>query len=44
MNFWGFHPSIFKTIEEGFAEFARANTGSPRAEYLIPELIDGMIK
>ena len=44
MNFWGFHPSIFATIEEGFAEFARANTDSPRAEYLIPELIDGMIK
>ncbi|NJC27244.1 nucleotidyltransferase family protein [Neolewinella antarctica] len=44
MNFWGFHPSIFDTIEQGFAEFARENTGNPRAEYLIPELIDGMIK
>lgn len=44
MNFWGFHPSIFATIEAGFADFARANTDSPRAEYLIPELIDGMIK
>ena len=44
MNFWGFDPSIFDTIEKGFAEFARANTESPRAEYLIPELIDGMIK
>jgi len=38
MNFWGFHPSIFATIEAGFADFARANTDSPRAEYLIPEL------
>lgn len=44
MNFWGFHPSIFATIEAGFAEFARENTDDPRAEYLIPELVDGMIK
>lgn len=44
MNFWGFHPSIFATIEAGFADFARENTENPRAEYLIPELVDGMIK
>ena len=44
MNFWGFHPSIFDRIEKGFHEFARANTANPRAEYLIPEVIDNMIK
>jgi hypothetical protein len=44
MNFWGFHPSIFATIEAGFQDFARENTDNPRAEYLIPELVDGMIK
>ena len=44
MNFWGFHPSIFATIEAGFQDFARQNTADPRAEYLIPELVDGMIK
>ena len=44
MNFWGFHPAIFDRIEEGFAKFARENTDNPKAEYLIPELVDGMIK
>ena len=44
MNFWGFHPSIFDTIEKGFAQFARDNKDNPRAEYLIPEIIDQMIK
>ncbi|THH37657.1 nucleotidyltransferase family protein [Neolewinella litorea] len=44
MNFWGFHPSIFDRLEKGFTEFARDNKDNPRAEYLIPELVDGMIK
>jgi len=44
MNFWGFHPAIFDRIEKGFAEFARNNTDNPKAEYLIPQLVDGMIK
>jgi dTDP-glucose pyrophosphorylase len=44
MNFWGFHPSIFNRIEADFQDFARDNQGKPRAEYLIPELVDGMIK
>lgn len=44
MNFWGFHPSIFDRVEKGFQEFARENTENPRAEYLIPELVDSMIK
>ena len=44
MNFWGFHPSIFDRLEKGFTEFAQDNVGNPKAEYLIPELVDGMIK
>ena len=44
MNFWGFHPSIFDRLEKGFKEFAKDNVGNPKAEYLIPELVDGMIK
>lgn len=44
MNFWGFHPSIFDRVEAEFQDFARDNQGHPRAEYLIPELVDGMIK
>ncbi|MEM6769427.1 MAG: sugar phosphate nucleotidyltransferase [Bacteroidota bacterium] len=44
MNFWGFHPGIFAVIEAGFVAFARANTANPKAEYLIPEVVDNMIK
>ena len=44
MNFWGFHPSIFDRLEKGFQEFAKDNVANPKAEYLIPELVDGMIK
>lgn len=44
MNFWGFHPAIFDRIEAGFHAFARANTEDPKAEYLIPEVVDAMIK
>lgn len=44
MNFWGFDPAIFDVIEAGFQAFARENTDNPRAEYLIPEVVDNMIK
>jgi NDP-sugar pyrophosphorylase family protein len=44
MNFWGFHPAIFDRIEQGFHRFARENKDNPRAEYLIPEVVDNMIK
>ena len=31
-------------LESGFAQFAKDNVGNPKAEYLIPEVVDKMIK
>lgn len=43
MNFWGFHPSIFERTQSMFNDFAKDHVGSPRAEFLIPEVVDAMI-
>lgn len=43
MNFWGFDPSYFDRLEQGFHDFVRANQDNPKAEYYIPVLIDEMI-
>ena len=43
MNYWGFHPSIFKAIEKGLYDFMRANPTNPNAEYYIPNIITDMI-
>ena len=39
MNYWGFHPSIFKDIEEGLHNFMKENSNSPTAEYYIPNIV-----
>jgi len=44
MNFWGFHPSIFERTQDLFNDFVRNHAGQPRAEFLIPEVVDTMIK
>lgn len=44
MNFWGFHPSIFKEINQQFIDFAKANKENPKAEFYIPLVADTMIK
>ena len=36
MNFWGFTPSVFKTVEELFKVFAMENKHAPKAEFFIP--------
>ena len=43
MNYWGFHPSIFKEIEKGLHDFMRANPTNPTAEYYIPNIVTDMI-
>jgi sigma54-dependent transcription regulator len=43
MNYWGFHPSIFKEIEKGLHDFMRANPANPTAEYYIPNIVTDMI-
>ena len=44
MNFWGFHPSIFKNIEEQFINFLNANINQPKSEFYIPFVVFEMIK
>jgi len=44
MNTWGFTPKLFEFLEEGFVKFLEREGGELKSEYLLPELIDGMIK
>jgi UTP-glucose-1-phosphate uridylyltransferase len=43
MNFWGFHPSIFKYLRLGFIQFVEENKDHPKAEYYIPLVADQLI-
>ncbi len=44
MNFWGFHPSIFPVLREGFLQFANLTTSESSGEYFIPLAVDHCIK
>lgn len=44
MNFWGFHPSIFKNIENQFIEFLSNNINLPKSEFYIPFVVFEMIQ
>ena len=45
MNMWGLTPAFMDTLEKGFAEFlAGIPEGNIKKEYLLPELIDRLIK
>ncbi len=44
MNMWGLRPEIFDVLDEGFVEFMQKRGGELKSEYLLPEVIDGMIK
>ena len=44
MNFWGFQPSFFKHLETYFIEFLKENINAPKAEFLIPWVVDKLIK
>jgi len=44
MNLWGFSPRLFGFLERGFIDFLSRQGDEPKSEYLLPELIDGMIK
>lgn len=43
MNFWGFQPSIFKTLERQFKSFIEKNKDQLKAEFYIPSVVDSMI-
>ncbi|MCD2421197.1 nucleotidyltransferase [Niabella pedocola] len=44
MNFWCFHPSIYKLYEEQFREFIKEYLTVPKSEFLIPAVVDHFIK
>lgn len=44
MNFWCFHPSLFKFLEEEFKTFLQQQGTDPKAEFLIPLTADKMMK
>lgn len=45
MNCWGFMPDVFAELESGFAIFlAREGMQSPKAEFTIPSVVDGLIQ
>jgi UTP-glucose-1-phosphate uridylyltransferase len=44
MNFWCFHPSVFRYIENLFKEFLTVNISNPKSEFFIPIVADKFIK
>lgn len=44
MNFWGFMPSIFPILRRDFEDFLRAAGDDPRAERLLPEMVDDQLR
>lgn len=44
MNAWGFTPRLFDFLEDGFVDFLAREGGALKSEFLLPELIDGMIQ
>ncbi|MFV0604638.1 MAG: NDP-sugar synthase [Niabella sp.] len=44
MNFWCFHPSVYELYEKDFKNFIQKNITVPKAEFLIPEVVDNFIK
>ncbi len=44
MNFWGFTPAIFASLEAYFREFLEAHIQTPKSECYIPSLVDALIQ
>ncbi len=44
MNMWGFKPDLFECLETGFVDFLNEKREVPKAEYLLPEVVDKLIK
>ncbi|MDO4261210.1 MAG: sugar phosphate nucleotidyltransferase [Eubacteriales bacterium] len=44
MNMWGFTPEIFGVLETGFSEFLSGLTDKSKGEYLIPTVVDELIR
>ncbi|WP_372797342.1 NDP-sugar synthase [Pontiella sp.] len=44
MNFWGFAPEFFQTLEEKFIEFLQAKGGELKSEWYIPDIVTRMME
>ncbi|WP_269524466.1 nucleotidyltransferase family protein [Coraliomargarita parva] len=44
MNFWGFTPAIFASIEAQFVEFLEKRAQEPKSECYIPSIVDNLIR
>jgi UTP-glucose-1-phosphate uridylyltransferase len=44
MNFWGFTPRVFQELDKRFIDFLNTNNDPLKGEYLLPEVIDKLIK
>jgi len=44
MNMFGFRPNLFAYLHEGFAAFMRVHGHEEKSEYLIPRVVDELIK
>jgi len=44
MNFWGFQPSIFDPLQEGFGRFLATHGQDPKAEFFLPTVVDALIR
>lgn len=44
MNMWGLPPSFLEELERGFPEFLDQAEGNLKAEYLLPRVIDNLIR
>ena len=44
MNFWGFHPDVFRDIEQMWNEFLPANQHNLKSEFYIPTVANNLIK
>ncbi|WP_347838093.1 sugar phosphate nucleotidyltransferase [uncultured Draconibacterium sp.] len=44
MNFWGFHPSLFTSLEKKFVQFLEEEIDKPKSEMYIPSVVFEMIE
>ncbi|MDD6571729.1 MAG: sugar phosphate nucleotidyltransferase [Thermoflexaceae bacterium] len=44
MNMWGFEPDFFNELENGFAAFLSNLKEGGKQEYLLPTIVDGLVK
>jgi hypothetical protein len=44
MNFWGFTPSFFHYLENGFREFMTRNADQLKAEFYIPSVVNELVR